>query len=106
MAIGAAVHLLDVGGIPAPDAKGLETLLQGIKEKARSDDELLAESMRILAAEMRSARLARIEERAARLPVLLAIPLALFILPSLMVVISTPVALRLADTLKNNFGAI
>src|SRR5205814_4401143 len=57
----------------------------------------LAESMRILAAEMRSARLARIEERAARLPVLLAIPLALFILPSLMVVISTPVALRLAD---------
>jgi tight adherence protein C len=65
----------------------------------------LAESLRILAAEMRTARLARIEERAARLPVLLAIPLALFILPSLMMVISTPVALRLADTLKNNFGA-
>ena len=65
----------------------------------------LAESMRILAAEMRTARLARIEERAARLPVLLAIPLALFILPSLMMVISTPVALRLSDTLKNNFGA-
>jgi tight adherence protein C len=60
----------------------------------------LAESMRILAA-----RLARIEERAARLPVLLAIPLALFILPSLMMVISTPVALRLSDTLKNSFGA-
>jgi tight adherence protein C len=66
----------------------------------------LAESMRILAAEMRTARLARIEERAARLPVLLAIPLALFILPSLMMVISTPVALRLADALKNSFGAI
>jgi tight adherence protein C len=65
----------------------------------------LAESMRILAAEMRNARLARIEERAARLPVLLAIPLALFILPSLMMVISTPVALRLADTLSSNFGA-
>ena len=65
----------------------------------------LAESLRILAAEMRTARLARIEERAARLPVLLAIPLALFILPSLMMVISTPVALHLADILKNNFGA-
>jgi len=64
----------------------------------------LAESMRILAAEMRNARLMRIEERAARLPVLLAIPLALFILPSLMMVISTPVALRLSDTLKNSFG--
>jgi len=66
----------------------------------------LAESMRILAAEMRTMRLARLEERAARLPVLLAIPLALFILPSLMTVISTPVVLRLADTLRNNFGAI
>ena len=65
----------------------------------------LAESLRILAAEMRTARLARIEERAARLPVLLAIPLALFILPSLMMVISTPVALRLSDTLKHSFGA-
>jgi len=64
----------------------------------------LAESLRILAAEMRNARLMRIEERAARLPVLLAIPLALFILPSLMMVISTPVALRLSDTLKNSFG--
>jgi len=46
-AIGSAVHFLDVGGIPAPDATGLETLLKGIKQKARSDDELLAEAMRI-----------------------------------------------------------
>jgi hypothetical protein len=48
MAIGSAVHFLDVGGIPAPDATGLETLLKGIKQKARNDDELLAEAMRIL----------------------------------------------------------
>ena len=47
-ALGAAVHFLDVGGVPVPDAKGLETLLRGIKEKARSDDALLAEAMRIL----------------------------------------------------------
>jgi len=47
-AIGAAVHFLDVGGIPVADAKGLETVLRGIKEKARSDDALLAEAMRIL----------------------------------------------------------
>ena len=61
----------------------------------------LAQSMRILGAEMRNARLLRIEERAARLPVLLAIPLALFILPSLLLVIGTPVAMRLADTLSS-----
>ena len=47
-AIGAAVHFLDAGGIPVPDARGLESLLKGAKEKARSDDGLLAEAMRTL----------------------------------------------------------
>jgi hypothetical protein len=46
--IAAAVHFLDVGGIPVADAKGLETLLKGAKEKARDDDALLAEAMRVL----------------------------------------------------------
>ncbi len=64
----------------------------------------LAELMRILAAEMRTERMMRIEERAARLPVLLSIPLALFILPCLLLVIGTPVALRVMDTFKNAFG--
>jgi len=44
--IGAAVHFLDVGGIPVPDATGLETMLKGAKEKARGDDAMLAEAMR------------------------------------------------------------
>lgn len=47
-AIGAAVHFLDVGGIPVPDAKGLETMLKGAREKARGDDALLAEATRVL----------------------------------------------------------
>lgn len=46
-AIGAAVHFLDVGGIPVPDAKGLETMLKGAKEKARNDDALLGEAIRV-----------------------------------------------------------
>ena len=45
--MGAAVHFLDVGGIPVADAKGLETMLRGAREKARSDDALLAEAMRV-----------------------------------------------------------
>lgn len=45
--IGSAVHFLDVGGIPIADARGLETMLRGIKEKAKGDDALLAEAMRI-----------------------------------------------------------
>jgi hypothetical protein len=46
--IGAAVHFLDIGGIPVADAKGLETMLKGAKEKARDDDALLVEAMRTL----------------------------------------------------------
>ena len=45
--IGACVHFLDVGGIPVSDAKGLETVLRGVREKARGDDALLAGAMRI-----------------------------------------------------------
>jgi tight adherence protein C len=59
----------------------------------------LAASLRALAAEMRTERLARFEERAARLPVLLTMPLMTFILPSLMIVIGTPLALRIIDML-------
>ena len=59
----------------------------------------LAESLKLLAAEMRIDRLARFEERAARLPVLLTLPLMIFVLPSLMVVIGTPLVLRTLDAL-------
>ena len=45
--IGASVHFLDVGGTAAGDAQGLETVLKGVKEKATSDDAMLAEAMRI-----------------------------------------------------------
>jgi tight adherence protein C len=59
----------------------------------------LTGSLRAVAAEMRTDRLMRFEERAARLPVLLTIPLMAFILPSLMIVIGTPLALRIIDML-------
>ena len=59
----------------------------------------LADSLRVLAAEMRAERLARYEERAARLPVLLALPLMGFILPSMMIVVGTPLILRMIDFL-------
>jgi tight adherence protein C len=57
----------------------------------------LAESLRVLAAEMRNMRLSRFEERAARLPVLLTMPLMIFIMPSLFIVILTPLGLRIYD---------
>jgi hypothetical protein len=45
--IGQAVHFLDIGGIPVADAKGLETMLRGIKAKARGDDETLREASKV-----------------------------------------------------------
>jgi hypothetical protein len=45
--IGAAVHFLDIGGIAVADAKGLETLLTGLRQKARSDDEMVREASKI-----------------------------------------------------------
>jgi len=39
--LAATIHFLDVGGIPVADAKGLEMVLKGARDNARSDDELV-----------------------------------------------------------------
>lgn len=59
----------------------------------------LSGALRAVAAEMRTERLVRFEQRAARLPVVLTVPLMAFVLPSLMIVIGTPLALRIIDML-------
>ena len=82
----------------------LRGLMATLKQSLRFGTPL-AESLRLLAAEMRAMRQARMEERAARLPVLLTIPLALFILPTLFMVIFTPVGLRIMDTMASAFGS-
>ena len=46
-AIGQAVHFLDAGGIAVADAKGMETMLRGIKAGTKDDDRLLAEASRV-----------------------------------------------------------
>jgi tight adherence protein C len=59
----------------------------------------LAESLRVLAAEMRTVRVVRFEERAARLPVLLTLPMMVFIMPCLFLVLGGPIALHAIDAL-------
>ena len=54
----------------------------------------LAEALRVLSAEMRTEILTRFEERAARLPVLLTLPMILFILPSLFLIVGGPAAIQ------------
>jgi tight adherence protein C len=57
----------------------------------------LAQSLRVLAAEYRSNRLMRAEEKAARLPAILTVPMITFILPPLFVVLLGPAVLRVID---------
>jgi hypothetical protein len=45
--LGALVHYLDVGGIPVPEAAGLETLIQGMRRRLADDDALLAEAEKV-----------------------------------------------------------
>jgi len=41
------VHCLDVGGLPVPEAAGLERLLKGIRSRTRDDDSLLHDASHI-----------------------------------------------------------
>jgi hypothetical protein len=45
--IARAVHYLDVGGIPVPEASGLEAVLAGLREVHADDDELVAAAAQV-----------------------------------------------------------
>ncbi|WP_448660228.1 type II secretion system F family protein [Sphingomonas sp. CJ99] len=62
----------------------------------------LASALRVLSAEFRNERMMRAEEKAARLPAIMTIPLILFILPTLFVVILGPAACSINDALLSN----
>jgi len=45
--IGALIHYLDVGGVPVPEAAGLEAVLRGARAASSDDDALLGEAGRL-----------------------------------------------------------
>ena len=59
----------------------------------------LAQSLRVLSNEFRHERIMKAEEKAARLPATMTVPLILFILPTLFVVLMGPATCQLADNL-------
>jgi tight adherence protein C len=65
----------------------------------------LASALRVLSAEFRNERMMRAEEKAARLPAIMTVPLILFILPVLFIVILGPAACSLKDAMSGgSFG--
>ncbi|MET0373217.1 MAG: type II secretion system F family protein [Rhizorhabdus sp.] len=64
----------------------------------------LASALRVLSAEFRNERMMRAEEKAARLPAIMTIPLILFILPVLFIVILGPAACSINDAFSTPPG--
>lgn len=61
----------------------------------------LANSLRVMSAESREERMMKAEEKAARLPAMMTVPMIVFILPPLFVVLIGPAILKTMDALKN-----
>lgn len=81
--------------VDTPQLRGLvNTLVQ--TEKYGTP---LAQSLRVLAAEFREARVLKAEEKAARLPATLTVPMIIFILPPLLVVLIGPAIVQVLATL-------
>ncbi len=89
-------NLADRTGVD--EVRSLATLL--IQSDALGSS--IAQSLRVHAEDMRARRMLKAEEKAHKLPVKLSIPLILCVLPSLMIVILSPAALRIIDTLLPN----
>src|SRR3546814_16405202 len=61
----------------------------------------LTQSVRVLAKEQRAERMLRADEKAARLPAIMKVPLILFILPALFIVLIGPAIIDIMDDLGN-----
>lgn len=55
----------------------------------------IAQALRVLSAEFRQARMLRAEQKAARLPAIMTVPMIVFILPTLFIVIIAPAVIKL-----------
>jgi tight adherence protein C len=81
--------------VDLPAARGVvNTLIQ--TEKYGTP---LAQSLRVLSAEFREQRMLRAEEKAARLPATMTVPMILFILPTLFIVLVGPAMIDVYDSM-------
>jgi tight adherence protein C len=83
------------------DSDGIRGVVNTLTQTAKFGTPL-AQSLRVLAAEMRQARMTRAEEKAARLPAMLTVPMIIFILPTLFIVLLGPAAINIMDTMAKH----
>jgi hypothetical protein len=82
------------------DSDGIRGVVNTLQQTAKFGTPL-AQSLRVLAAEFRDTRMFKAEEKAARLPALMTVPMILFILPTLFIVLMGPAALGIIDTFNH-----
>lgn len=81
------------------DLPGIRGLVNTLMQSERYGTPL-AQSLRVLSAEYRNERLMRAEEKAARLPAIMTVPLIMFVLPPLFIVLIGPAIMRIIDSIK------
>ncbi|MGH7029385.1 MAG: type II secretion system F family protein, partial [Stellaceae bacterium] len=83
------------------DSDAIRAVVNTLQQTAKFGTPL-AQSLRVLSIESRAARMTRAEEKAARLPAMLTVPMILFILPTLFIVLLGPAAINIMDTFSKH----
>lgn len=84
--------------VKLPEIRGIVSVLTQTEKYGTP----IAQAMRVLSAEFREQRMLRAENKAARLPALMTIPVVCFILPTLFIVIIAPAAIKIIDTMGHS----
>ena len=87
--------------IKRTDMPKLRALVNSLVQSERFGTPL-ANALRVLSSEFREERMMKAEEKAAKLPAIMTVPMILFILPSLFLIIGGPVAIQVIDQLRTN----
>lgn len=82
------------------DIPGVRALVNAFRQTEKFGTPL-AQSLRVLSAEFRNERMMKAEEKGARLPAMMTVPMMIFILPTLFVIIMGPGIISIIDTVMN-----
>lgn len=80
------------------NTRGIKAVVQTLLQTEKYGTPVAA-SLRVLSSEFRNDRMMKAEEKAAKLPAIMTVPLILFILPPLFIVLLTPATLKVMDTM-------
>jgi tight adherence protein C len=84
------------GRVALPEVRGIVSVLIQTEKYGTP----IAQALRVLSVEFRQTRMLNAEQKAARLPALMTVPMIIFVLPTLFIVIIAPAAIKLINTLN------